>query len=659
MLSAHNADYRDTGRHDVTHSTALPTEVTKLLRQAAINAEVIPQGVNNAWDAFCIIAENGPLAVLTKADCDFAPAKSIKQALIELAYPCQAAKLTIAIILGCAAALSFGPSGKAAGKIADIMHLTEKSKFLAEVMKLAMQSVAASENLSVTAYTSKMILDHLTHRERDRTTANAKSYLNYHDLNLIQKITRNIRGIFNHAAGGASALTIFFITQQTLGFNPILNYILGGLAGAANYAPYVTGTAGLPLTPSRIEPARRVLINYIKRQMKHFMALGETQQKTIFAKFQDFEDLTTRADRASMQTGLTYLFNITALADEEAPIMNQCMAGCRERTHLLTESIEVLYAALVGAGGAAGYLYGAFESGENLPPKFPLEGVSTLALSFIPTIGLGYVGGKYTAHTILSDDINLAKKYAPIISRILRLIVLLASPFAGGTNFYLNYSFIQAVFNAIGIGASFTNTIAAIYGVTGLVSASSTNSIFTLKMLDSILLYFAKQCGDFHIRRLIGYQAAMFDLCEVIKNMTADNFRELLLFMLESGDVRYANELTVAEGEGTSSENTSAMQPLNTLLNDIFANGLSVKQYHQLEIEINSRRQLLRPAEEVFDGIVDIHSSDSSSFVDCTAGFFCPRRPGLRHRSGWQLGEERNYRPVPTASTSERKNTFG
>ncbi len=661
----HNLRYDDSSEEDMGPSTGnsnpqatpvvLPDEVRKAINQSANNINAIPQGTNNAWDAFCIIVANGPLAVLTKEDDEFSPAKSIKALLIEQAWPSRLAKLAIASLLGTAACVFFWkPGGKAALKIADIIHLNDVpvlGGILTESLKLAMQLVGAGENCTLTAYTTYLIMDDLTRREPNSDSRRSKSYLKYNDLTILNRLTLRLRGVFNHAASLAAISTIFYITYLNLSnVNAFVQWAVALLSAASNYGPYVAGTSGIKLTPSRMEPARKALLCFIKEQMNRFLRLNSETQAAMLANFKQYDAQDLLSNNIDMRQAIAMLFNIAAEASERQPDEELNAMIYKPKSSLITEILENL-AGIVTAAGSAGYVKASYDSGGEISAAHPVVGVFPMAFSFLSTVGLGHRGGKNTANMVMTDDVNLARQYAPKLRLLIIILIILCGPFAGGTNFELNFDGMKALlgglFNTLGIGSQYLNTIALASGIIGLTSASSVNSSFTIKMFDDILLYIANQTGDDELRRLIQYQAAMRDLYQVIETMTSENFYELLKEMLQ--DVDHDVEAAQPTSNGQPPPN------LRKLILNILVSRLSPEQYEKLrktEISRESRASRRTFADvlpevdndEAYGKPMEFRSEPSKLSSCC----FFSNCSGLRRRRGYIFSEDNSSQTYGT-----------
>lgn len=552
--------------------------------------------IETAPDAFKLIMNETVLFALSK---DYTARMNILRAFGDAFCEggefswARSGKLTGAIAIGALASIFVvNPSGAAANTLTDAFkQQTGIDISYGPIIARLFQVASTGGTVALATFSGLNLIEtYLGH------TSNAEKFLKYEAATCGETSKKIGKKVFDLLCAIASSVPSFFFTQST-------SVPLAVCTAVANTAINWLGVSSLPLTRSRIHPARRIELNYLNEQLEAFLKLPSKRQNKIIKGIQSLQkkqmnDLDYKQLYARL-LNLAKPDSTIAQDDDEIKIQEEASSSCPKKAFAIALGSYMTVTQLAFTEATYAGISRLFSDTSSAPAIS--SGAVAAAFSVLPNFGFGFFSGYHAANAITSSDMPFAKLYLSKTREALKYTIYIISLFAGGTAFTLAMSADADLTNLAGI----TDTLkSALDWFTGIVSYSTgviITAYYALRLCDEILIFLAQRCADEETRRLFTFVLETRHMHKIISESSDENYLAILRWKLTS------------------------CKELSSLLHCLFKDRLSEAEYNKVQADTNESRILLKD----WRTISDFETTDS--FVHETPEWQ-EQHSGLRRR---------------------------
>jgi len=398
----------------------------------------------------------------------------------------------------------------------------------------------------------------------------AEKFLKHQDESCSDKSKDISRKVFNLLCAIAANVPIYFLTQS-------VSIPMAACTAVANVAISWLGVSSLPLTPSRIHPARHAELAYLNEQLATFLMLSKNMQQSIMA---DISVLQVQSmDDQAYKRIYARILNLAAY-DEAIVQTKQHIPGAQKAFAIaLGLFVTTSQAAFVEQTYVG--ISRLFEDSGSTPA---IATGSTAALfALLPNVGFGFTTGYQAANAMTSNHIPLAKEYLSKTREALKAAIAVLSLFASGTLFTLAMKADTDLTNLANATGTLKSCLDVVFGTISYTAGNVITAHYMLKLCDEILIYFAQRCADPEIRRLFTFVMSTMRMHRALAEATDEHYLEILRWKM------------------------TGKSALSDLLHHIFSNRMQPEQYKKTKADVNKRHIIMR---DQF-ALTDYQSSDS------------------------------------------------
>ena len=389
-------------------------------------------------------------------------------------------------------------------------------------------------------------------------TTKAEKFLKYQAGTCAETSKKIGRKVFDLLCAIAANVPIYFLTQASSGIP------LAASTAVANVAISWVGVSGLPLTPARIHPSRRVELAYFTEQLERFIKLAPDKQNIILDEI-DAIHQPQPSDKTYKQIYARILSLATSNNDIEDPEPPQ---SCPKKAFshalgLYLTASQVAFTEQTYAGIVRLF-------GDTTAAPAIAAGSTAGLFSILPNVGFGYISGMGAANLMTSTNLPLAKLYFAKTRTALQSAIGVLSLLAGGTSFTVAMRADQDLTDLAGITGVLKSCLDGLYGTISYSTGSIITAYYALRLCDEILIYFAQRCADANTRRLFTFVMQARHLQTVLAETTEENYLEILRWKM------------------------TGKTELSDLLHGIFNDRMTATQYQRTQEDVNTERKIMR-----------------------------------------------------------------
>ena len=540
----------------------------------------VPPLFDDAAHAFKTLLEESVLASLRRR---YDPAITAPQAVRD--YFMQNGKLdkrkimkkVASLGLGIAATLFYAIPAQQAGEI--ILKLIKDNTGYdlpgGDSLSTFLQYDACIENLFINSYSANEMIDHYLGIKSE-----AIQYLTMHEATRAEKLQIYGRNILNLVCAIAASAPNYFLTQSA-------GILYASTTGIAAIGLNWMGVNNLELGPDSMHPAKRAELNYFHDQIETFIKLPFDEQNAILDELV-LLDRHGHHDDHHFKKIYARLLNIAKPAGSSEDSLSSAVT--LQEQHVASTAEKIIPKITGGAGFAseasfAGATFVGVQQLFNDPNSdgaYTAAGISAL-LALLPAIGFGGGGGYRAGQHLVSNNKELAELYDNKVRPVLRFLIKSFSAFSGGATFSTAYNISNTLLEALNITDPVKSIIAVSHAIYGHSGISTINSFYVCKMLDEIIVEFAKRCGNDKIQRLFNFVTEMREVENALEKMSEENFMELLKWKMTVTLVpKHDNDKQEMEREPVEHKHQhheKKFKGLSDLLYALFDDRLTEKQF--------------------------------------------------------------------------------
>ncbi len=417
--------------------------------------------------------------------------------------------------------------------------------------------------------------------------------------NISEKSQLGGRKIFDLAsAAGANFPVLFSLLSSSpaMAFTSFFAFLPLSLFGMDN----------LKLLPDKKYPARTVEVNYMREQLHTFLLLPRAKQLAIMDKIQMLEESQhPNKDKAIFGALLNLARPDNSMEEMELiKILQEHVSKWYEKP--VTYGVATLssYSQLpftAAAGLSIARLFADPNSAEAIA-----TGVLCSMLAFLPTVGLGFKGGRKVGAELFVEHPTLGMTVNPELRDTLKWLVLGINLLAGGTSVTFTYYASSDLANLLRLSEEATRILQCCAIGAAYTGSTITFGQYFVDAMDELTVFFAKHNATEETRRLMSFITGYSQLINVMESMNAENYCDI-----------------------TANWKLAGNSEMSKTLHAIFSAQLSDNDYRKLQ-------QDLTAAHDVEHGLEDSHTvvlpdrMVADTYI--VAPSFLDQHPGLRRR---------------------------
>jgi hypothetical protein len=483
----------------------------------------------------------------------------------------QTAILTASLALGCTAAIfCIKPAGDSTDELA---HLFKKYTGLTLSGQILLRILMQTANTSANAGTSILTAFSMFETYSNQSSA-TENLLKFYDPKKKQTGWLNIYGrkLFDLVSAIATNIPTYLLSL-------FFGQFIAILTALANVSLSWRGISSLGI--KKMHPAQQVEVAYLNEQIELFLTYSISKQ------IKQLDQLIQLYDADANETEKKFygfLLSLSQLDKEKSAQIKIDPNPSASRVNQF--AINGIIGLCVGNELMFSERSGVITANmfhDPLSPSAITTGLTAALLSLLPCIGFGYLGGKGAGQAFTSNNVPLQHLFAPRTRQALKWLVGFVALSSGGTSFSLAYAAANDFTGIAKIANPLKDIVELIFAGSCYVGGAIEFSYYFFCLLDEILLYFARRCGDQSIQRVFEF---------VLK---ARQFQGLL------GEIKEEHYLSILKWKLIPSLNIDGTKDtdLSDLLCTLLASRLSDTDYQTLRKTLMDEKNYLKSRAEL------------------------------------------------------------
>jgi hypothetical protein len=431
----------------------------------------------------------------------------------------QTAILTTSLALGCTAAIfCIKPAGDSTDELADLFKKYTGLPLPGQVLlKILMQIGNTSANAGTSILTAFSMFETYTNG-----SSAAENLLKFYDPQKKQTGWFKIYGrkLFDLLSAIATNIPTYLLSL-------FFGQFIAILTALANVSLSWRGISSLGI--KKVHPAQQVEMDYLNEQIELFLTFPLDRQIRLLDRLIQLYD--PDAEEAEKKF-YGFLLNLSQL-EEESDHIHIIPTPSVSRLNLFT--INGLIGLCVGNELMFSERSGVITATmfhDPLSPSAITAGLTAALLSLLPCIGFGYLGGKGAGQAFTSNNVPLQHLFAPRTRQALKWLVGFVALLSGGTSFSLAYAAANDFTGIAKLANPLKDIVELVFASSCYVGGAIEFSYYFFCLLDEILLYFARRCGDQSMQRVFEFVLKARQFQGLLGEIKEEHYLSLLKWKL-------------------------------------------------------------------------------------------------------------------------------